>query len=411
MRKGFRLAVAFLVAALLCAGAGTAWAFPPLPASYYGEVQITGFTVAAGDPVLAFVPGVVDPVGHGTIMTYQTGLVYTIDVNGDDEDTPVKDGGVAGDPITFKIGDHVVMEATWAEGNHYRPIHPPTAVLQTDSSVNEGSPLTLDASASTDAGTDIATYAFDCNGDGVFEIGPGTATTATCTFSNGLSSHTLGVRVVDGQGGVSTKTASVTVNNVLPTVTLPAAATINEGATFTGKPLQTRVPIPGPRPADYGEGAGSLGLTGKAFALSHLYANSGEYQVTVAVADGEGSGSQAMQVTVNNVAPTATFAASSPVSQGGSSTLSFSGATDVSAVDVAAGLHYSFACDGLAVSLAATYNDAALDTIKTCTFPDAGSYTVKGRIFDKDGGYTDYTQTVVVGNRRRWSASLAPRLP
>ena len=101
---------------------------------------------------------------------------------------------------------------------------------------------------------------------------------------------------------------------------------------------------------------------------------------------------------VNNVAPTATFTASSPINEGSSSTLSFTAASDPSSTDTTAGFHYSFACDGLTASLASTYASAGTTSSTTCPFADNGSYPVKGRIFDKDGGYTDYSATVVVNN-------------
>ena len=101
---------------------------------------------------------------------------------------------------------------------------------------------------------------------------------------------------------------------------------------------------------------------------------------------------------MNNVAPTATFTASSPIDEGSSSTLSFTGASDPSAADTIAGFHYSFACDGLTASLASTYASAGTSATTTCPFADNGSYTVKGRIFDRDEGSTDYSATVVVNN-------------
>ena len=96
--------------------------------------------------------------------------------------------------------------------------------------------------------------------------------------------------------------------------------------------------------------------------------------------------------------PTATFTATSPIDEGSSSTLSFTAASDPSSTDTTAGFHYSFACDGMAASLASTYASAGTTSSTTCAFADNGSYTVKGRIFDKDEGYTDYSATVVVNN-------------
>ena len=65
-------------------------------------------------------------------------------------------------------------------------------------------------------------------------------------------------------------------------------------------------------------------------AQSHTYADGpNDYTVTVKVTDKDGdSDSKTFSVHVNNVAPTATFTASSPIDEGSSSTLSFTGASD-----------------------------------------------------------------------------------
>jgi hypothetical protein len=52
----------------------------------------------------------------------------------------------------------------------------------------------------------------------------------------------------------------------------------------------------------------------------------------------------------------------------------------------------------LTASLASTYATAGTASSTTCAFADNGFYTVKGRILDKDSGYTDYSATVVVNN-------------
>src|SRR5207247_7644939 len=83
------------------------------------------------------------------------------------------------------------------------------------------------------------------------------------------------------------------------------------------------------------------------------------------------------------VAPTATFAASSPIDEGSSSALSLTGPSRPSIADTAATFHYRFACDGLATSLATTYAAAGTSSSLNCPFADNGSYPVKGRIFDK----------------------------
>jgi hypothetical protein len=110
------------------------------------------------------------------------------------------------------------------------------------------------------------------------------------------------------------------------------------------------------------------------------------------------SGSDTAEVTISNVAPTADdLSATSPIQEGGNSSLSLTNPTDASSVD-AASLRYSFACDGLDGSLAPNYAAAGTTNSATCSFADNGTFTVKGRVYDKDGGGTTYSATVVVNN-------------
>src|SRR5206468_1355268 len=46
----------------------------------------------------------------------------------------------------------------------------------------------------------------------------------------------------------------------------------------------------------------------------------------------------------------------------------------------------------------ATYGGSGTSASTSCTFADDGSYTVRGRIIDKDGGYSEYTTSVEVQN-------------
>jgi Tol biopolymer transport system component len=153
--------------------------------------------------------------------------------------------------------------------------------------------------------------------------------------------------------------------------------------------------------ADYGDGSGGqpLALSGNTFMLSHLYDDNGAYTTAVTVTDDDGaSGSDSALVTVNNVEPTASFAAPSPIQEGGTSMLSLSSPFDPSGADTAAGLRYSFACDGQDASLVSSYGAGGATESTTCGFADNGSFPVKGRILDKDDGASTYEGTVVVEN-------------
>ncbi|HEX6316588.1 MAG TPA: PKD domain-containing protein, partial [Gemmatimonadaceae bacterium] len=145
---------------------------------------------------------------------------------------------------------------------------------------------------------------------------------------------------------------------------------------------------------DYGDGSGTqaLSLVGKTFSLSHVYTDNGTYNVTVTVNDGTASGSDIVVVTVNNVAPTATFNAPSPVDEGSNISLSLTAPSDPSSDDVAAGFTYEFDC-----GLGAGYELSSSNT-RSCPTTDNGSRTVKGKILDKDNGFTEYSATVTIVN-------------
>jgi hypothetical protein len=214
---------------------------------------------------------------------------------------------------------------------------------------------------------------------------------------------TAGAFDTSGNGGIDAWIAKLATAapNQPPTVDAGLDASINEGETFASSgSFSDPDSSSWTATVDYGDGSGvqSLALNGNTFALSHLYDDDGIYTITVSVTDNQGaSGSDPTVVTVGNVAPAATFAAGSPIVEGNSSALSLSDPADASA-DTAAGFRYSFACDGLDASLASTYAAAGTNASSSCVFADDGTYTVKGRIFDKDDGAATYAAAVVVQN-------------
>src|SRR5204862_519650 len=100
-------------------------------------------------------------------------------------------------------------------------------------------------------------------------------------------------------------------------------------------------------------------------------------------------------VLVTNVAPTATLSNNGPVAEGSSATISFSNQSDPSQADRTAGFHYAYDCANGSLA-GATYANSSPSASAGCTYDDNGSYTVRARILDKDGGFTEYTTTVTV---------------
>jgi len=107
-------------------------------------------------------------------------------------------------------------------------------------------------------------------------------------------------------------------------------------------------------------------------------------------------------LTVNNVAPTATFTNDGPVNAGTfGGTVSFSGQFDPSTTDTTASIHYAYDFDNDGVFEIGDGTYAGSSTNVTATVPanflaTAGVRTVLGRILDKDGGYTDYTTDITI---------------
>jgi hypothetical protein len=128
--------------------------------------------------------------------------------------------------------------------------------------------------------------------------------------------------------------------------------------------------------------------------------DNGSYTVSLTVTDSSGAASSpsSATVTVSNVAPTASFPATRTVNEGSSSTFAFTGPSDSSAADTAAGFHYAFSCTGASLA-GATYSGSGTAASVTCSFADGpSSPTVRARIIDKDGGFNEYTTAVTVNN-------------
>jgi hypothetical protein len=124
------------------------------------------------------------------------------------------------------------------------------------------------------------------------------------------------------------------------------------------------------------------------------------HTIKVRVSDGTTTTDASATVTVINVEPTATLSNDGPVVEGSGATVSFSGASDASSADTAAGFHYAFDTDGDGTYDVGDGTYAGSPTADHVTVPtsDDGTITVKGAIIDKNDGVTTHTTDVVVTN-------------
>jgi PKD repeat protein len=253
----------------------------------------------------------------------------------------------------------------------------PAVDAGTDLSTYVGAPLTFAGSFSDPGSSDTHTILWDF-GDGA---SPATgALTPSHTYAS-AGTYTATLTVTDDDGGSGTDTVTVTVNNVAPVVNAGSDQTVDEGSTvtFSGSFVDSADDTH-TIAWDFGDGQTAAAT----LTPTHTYADNGTYTATLTVTDNFGaSGSDSAIITVGNVAPTATLSNSGPVTEGDPATVSFTGETDASGTDLASGLRCSFAVDP--VLLASSYAAAGTDTSSSFTWLDAGSYTVYGRVIDKDG--------------------------
>jgi hypothetical protein len=387
-----------LVTGLMLSFLQPAQAAPLIASQFYGEIHVLDNSPIVGSVINAYVPGVIPAVGTAVVIQSGSNLVYSISVLGDDPDTTtVKEGGLPGEVVTFRFGTRILGTGFWAEGtNVLLNFHPPQALPGTSYSGNEGSSIQFSALAN-DWGNDVATYAWNMDSNPAdYEI---TGQSPSVTFpQSGV--FTIGLRVTDGLAGEGIATVQVTVNNVAPTVAaLNSTVTVSEGTLANNAGTY------------YDPGADTIQLTASVgtvvnhgdgtWAWSHTPTDgpAQSQTITITATDQDGGiGTTTFGLVVNNGAPVGVLGNTGPVLEGSPVSISFSGQGDPSPQDVAAGFHYAFACDNGSLA-SATYANSSASPSTTCVFSEPpSSHNVRGRIIDKDNGFTEYTTNVIVGN-------------
>jgi hypothetical protein len=182
---------------------------------------------------------------------------------------------------------------------------------------NEGTNVTLDASASTENGDGPFTYEWDLDNDGNFSDATGASPSFTAVGQDGV--YPIKVRITNADGFSSTASSSVTVNNVAPSVSIDAIPSTDEGTAVT---LSGVISDPGwldPLTAtvDWGDGNGAVALPGSlenvrpdatlTYSVGHTYGDNGTFTVEVCGFDDDTSTCQTTNATITNVDPTATI--------------------------------------------------------------------------------------------------------
>jgi len=204
---------------------------------------------------------------------------------------------------------------------------PPNAEAGGPYATDEGKDVKLDATGSTDPDDDITHHAWDFDGDGECDDAEGAAPDFTRVGQDGETTVTLCVR--DATGMTDRDTATVTVDNVTPSIEIgdPTAVAENTAVTVSGT-----IRDPGwldelSATIDWGDGTAVQNVTGAAeherpdstLALSapHTYGDNGTYSVTVCAADDDTAPCRSVAVKVTNVDPAAVIDTTGTVSVDG----------------------------------------------------------------------------------------------
>jgi hypothetical protein len=175
----------------------------------------------------------------------------------------------------------------------------PTLNAASTYTVNEGSVITLTATAA-DAGSGLATTVWDLNNDNTFETN-GQSALFTNTI-NGPAAKAVQVRATDLAGNTTTKAATVNVLNVAPTV---GAIVAPLGSILIGTPVTLTANFTDAGKQDthtaswnWGDGQSTAGSVTEANGsgatqASHLYTQTGVYEVVLSVTDNDGATGQA----------------------------------------------------------------------------------------------------------------------
>lgn len=267
MRKSTHILILFSIVALLVLTPDTPLrAAPQLPSSFYGTVTVDGANAAAGTLVTAWINGV--QYAQTATFTSNGSSVYTLDVPGDDPETPgLVEGGVTGNTIIFKVGGQTVPQTgTWQTGSNVALNLSRTTVA----AINVSLPVelivplhgqaTIPVSVASDVSTlSILAYQFTLTYDpNVIQIAD-VVKAATLSAGWTVSYNVTGGQVQIAAYGTSALTGSGPLLNLLFNTSNNGGATSN--LTFASFKFNEGAPIAETR--DGSVRVGSLGISGQ----------------------------------------------------------------------------------------------------------------------------------------------------
>jgi photosystem II stability/assembly factor-like uncharacterized protein len=229
-------------------------------------------------------------------------------------------------------GTTTVFVGTQGRGVWRLSFRAPTADAGGPYSTNEGAPVTLDATGSSDPTGQALSYAWDFDADGEFDDATGAKPSFDAVGQDG--SFPVAVKVTDTDGSYDVDSATVTVANVAPSLSgLASTSPDNENTvlTVTGLASDPGWLDPLTVTVDWGDGTETTatGTTENTkpdatltFTADHTYGDNGTWSVTVCAQDDDTETCAApFDVRIDNVDPTATINESGATTINGTPTI------------------------------------------------------------------------------------------
>ncbi len=289
----------------------------------------------------------------------------------------------------------------------------PTATLTGADTIAEGSEYTLTVGEAVDPGADtVSSYTVDW-GDGLTTIKTADELSAlgwklTHTYADNAATREIKLSLVDEDGTFSeVATKEITVSNVAPTSTLSGAATVAEGSEYTltvGEAVDPGADTVSSYTVDWGDGLTTIKtadeLSALGWKLTHTYAdNATTREIKLSLVDEDGTFSEVAtkEITVSNVAPTATLTGAATIAEGSEYTLTVGEAVDPGADTVNS---YTVDWGDGETTIKTAEELSALGWKLTHTYADnAATREIKLSLVDEDGTFSEVaTKEITVSN-------------
>jgi YD repeat-containing protein len=216
------------------------------------------------------------------------------------EDPPVDSSDPRIQQATYNVFSDMDVQPQTPAGIVIDGNDPPSASFTaTPNPVSTGTPVSFDASGSTDADGSIVKYEWDLDGNGTYETNTGATPTAAETYGS-AGERTIRLRVTDNGGASHQATRTLVVSNGAPGNLSPQASFT---ATPNPVPVETQVSFNASGSSDPDgsvvkyewdlDGNGSFETnTGATATVTHSYAAEGDYQIGLRATDDDGASDQ-----------------------------------------------------------------------------------------------------------------------